>query len=113
MKTVIEELTIERGETINILGMTVRMERDRRRAMINQKRFVDNLISTYGVTKTAITPATGDLMYLREESELLEDQRVTRGLVLSGVQSSGLVHLFRSWAMLRKLLKLEWITSLL
>ena len=57
------------------------MERDRRRAVINQKRFVvDNLISTYGVTKTAITPATGDLMYLREECELLEDQRKFKSL---------------------------------
>ena len=44
-------------------------------AVINQKRFVDNLIATYGVTKTAVTPATGDLMYAREDSKLLEDQR--------------------------------------
>ena len=68
LKAAFEELTVERGEIINILGMTVHMERERRRAVINQKRFIDNLISTYGVTKTAITPATGDLMYLRDES---------------------------------------------
>ena len=37
LKTAFEELTVERGETINILGITVRMERDRRRAVINQK----------------------------------------------------------------------------
>ena len=61
--------------TINILGMTVRMERERGRAVINQKRLVDNLISTYGVTKTAITPDTGDLMFVREDSKLMEDQR--------------------------------------
>ena len=51
------------------------MERAKGRAVINQKRFVDNLITTYGVTKTAVTPATGDLMYAREDSKLLEDQR--------------------------------------
>ena len=42
--------------------------------MINQKKFLDNLITTYGVTKTAITPATGDLMYVPENSKLLDDQ---------------------------------------
>ena len=75
LKAAFEELTVERGETINILGMTVRMERAKGRAVINQKRFLDNLITTYGVTKTAVTPATGDLMYEREDSKLLEDQR--------------------------------------
>ena len=74
MKTAFEELTVERGETINILGMTV-MERAKGRAVINQKRFVDNLITTYGVTKTAVIPATGDPMYAREDSKLLEEQR--------------------------------------
>ena len=63
-----EELTVEHGETINILGMTVRMERAKGRAVNNQKRFLDNLITTYGVTKTAVTPATGDLMYECEDS---------------------------------------------
>ena len=53
---------MERGETINILGMTARMERAKGRAVINQMRFVENLITTYGVTKTAVTPATGDLI---------------------------------------------------
>ena len=69
-----EELTVEREETINYLGMTVHMNRVKRRAIINQKHFLDNLISTYGITNTAITPATGDLMYVPEDSKLLDDQ---------------------------------------
>ena len=48
--------------------MTVRMEREKGRAVINQKRCIDNLISTDGVSKTAITPVTGDLMFVREDS---------------------------------------------
>ena len=36
---------------------------------------MDNLITTYGITKTAITLATGDLMYVPEDSKLLDDQR--------------------------------------
>ena len=52
----------------------------RERATVNQKHFLDNLIGTYGITKTAITPATGDLMYLPEDSKLLEDQRKVMSL---------------------------------
>ena len=58
LKGAFEELTIERGDSINILEMTVHMERDKGRALINEKRYLDKLISTsYGITKTAITPA--------------------------------------------------------
>ena len=69
LKMAFEELKVELGETINILGMTVRIDRERKRAVINQKHFLDNLIGTYGITKTAITPATGDLMYVPETGE--------------------------------------------
>ena len=37
LKGAFEELTVERGETINILGMTVHMDREKKRAIINQK----------------------------------------------------------------------------
>ena len=42
--------TVERGETINVLGMTVRIDLERKRAVINQKHFLDNLIGAYGIT---------------------------------------------------------------
>ena len=32
-------------------------------------------VTRRGLTKTAVTPATGDLMYAREDSKLPEDQR--------------------------------------
>ena len=75
LKRAFDELTVDRGETINILGMTVHMDRERKRTVINQKHILDNLFSTYGITKTAITPATGDLMYVQENINLLDDQR--------------------------------------
>ena len=62
-------------ERINGAINTVQSAFEEGRAVINQKRFLDNLITSYGVTKTAVTPATGDLMYAREDSKLLEDQR--------------------------------------
>ena len=80
LKRAFDELTVHRGETIDILGMTVQMNRERKRAVINQKHFLDNLISTYGVITNAITPAT--LMYVPENSKLLDDLLENQGLVV-------------------------------
>ena len=55
--------------------MTVHMERDKRRAVINQKRFVTKLAEEFKISKTSVTPATGDLLYEKEGSKLLGDQR--------------------------------------
>ncbi len=51
------------------------MERDKGRAVIKQKRFVDKLTEEFKVAKSAITPATADLLYEREDSELMRDQK--------------------------------------
>ena len=67
-----EELTVERGDNINILGMTVHVDRANKRALINQRRFVDKLTATYGIT-SAVTPSIG--VVEKSESKLLEDQR--------------------------------------
>ena len=69
------ELTMDRGDVINILGMTVTMDRVKKRAVITQKRFVEKLAETYGIKKSAITPATGDLLHEHPESKLLDNQR--------------------------------------
>ena len=55
--------------------MTVHMERDKRRVVINQKRFVTKLAEEFKISKTSGTPATGDLLYEKEGSKLLGDQR--------------------------------------
>ena len=63
LKGAFDELNLERGEVIDILGMTFHMKRDKRRAVINQKRFVTKLAEEFKITKTSVTPATGDLLY--------------------------------------------------
>ena len=68
LKAAFEELALERGEAINILGMTVYMERDKGRAVVKQKRFVDKLTEEFKMAKSAITPATTELLYEREDS---------------------------------------------
>ena len=74
LKTALEELTVDSGETMNISGMTVRMERAKGGCSIPEENCGQPYFTTYGVTKTAVTPATGDLMHAREESKVLEDQ---------------------------------------
>ena len=41
-----EEVTVEQGDVINILGMTVTMDRANRTAIIKQKHFLDKVTST-------------------------------------------------------------------
>ena len=74
------ESTLEHGEVVNILGMTVHMERDKGRAVIKQKRFVDKLTEEFKMAESAITPATADLLHEREDSELMRDQRKSMSL---------------------------------
>ena len=74
------ESTLEHGEVVNILGMTVHMERDKGRAVIKQRRFVDKLTEEFKVAKSAITPATADLLYEREDSDLMRDQKTFMSL---------------------------------
>ena len=45
------------------------MERGKGRALIKQRRFVDKLNEEFKVAKSAITPATADLLYERKDSE--------------------------------------------
>ena len=53
---------------INILGRTVHIEKDKGRAVIKQKRFVDKLTEEFQVASFAITIATAGLLYERDES---------------------------------------------
>ena len=75
LKRAFEELTLDRGEVINILGMTVHMERNKGRAVVNQKRFLEKLCDEFKVKKTAVTPATADLLHQNPDSKLLDNQR--------------------------------------
>ena len=60
---------------INILGMTVTMDRVNKVAIIKQKHFMDKVASTFSISKKAVTPAYGDLMKEENNGELLKDQK--------------------------------------
>ena len=75
LRTTFEEITLDRGDTINILGMTVVMDRAKGRAIINQKKFMEKIKESFNIAKSAITPATGDLLHDKGDNEVLQDQR--------------------------------------
>ena len=70
-----EEVTVECGDVINILCMTVTMDRANRTAIIKQKHFLDKVTSTFNATKKAVTPAYGDLQKEGDNGDLLKDQK--------------------------------------
>ena len=55
---------------INILGITAHMKRDKWRAVFKQKSFEDKLTEEFKVAKSAITPATANLLHEREDSRV-------------------------------------------
>ena len=52
LKAAVKELTVDRKE------MTVYMDRENGKAVINQQHFFDKLRSTYGITRAAVTQAS-------------------------------------------------------
>lgn len=70
-----EEITVEEGDTIKVIGMTFEINREDKSVKVSQKRFAEKAAQTYGVTKTAVTPYTSELFDRDPLSPLLSDQR--------------------------------------
>ena len=51
-----DEVTLERGDVINIVGMTVTMDRVNKVAIIKQKHFMDKVASSFNISKKAKLP---------------------------------------------------------
>jgi hypothetical protein len=67
-------VTVEHGDIINIIDMTVTRDRLLHIAMVQQKRYILELSERFNVTTTAITPHTTSLLDEDTDSELLKDQ---------------------------------------
>jgi hypothetical protein len=68
------EITVETGDDINIIGMSIHIDRNIKSAKIQQKHYVSELRAKYGVTTTAKTPHTSTLFESKPDDELLVDQ---------------------------------------
>ena len=70
--------TVERGDVINILGMTVTMDRVSKVAIIKQKHFLDKIASAFNISKKAVM-SSALTSYGRTASEGVAQKPVTKG----------------------------------
>jgi hypothetical protein len=70
-----QEITVEEGDKINVIGMYFEIDRECKSVKVSQKRFADKAVSSYKITRTAITPYTEELFDRDPDSPLLKDQR--------------------------------------
>ena len=74
LKNAFQEVTVESGDEIGLVGMQIRMDRESKQVVITQPKHVERIIEKFKVTKAAPTPALGKLMADDVDSPLLEDQ---------------------------------------
>jgi len=73
--TAFEEVTIERGEELGIVGVQIVMDREKKVVRLSQKKYVDKVKEMFDVKKFAPNPALLDVMGDDDTSPLLEDQK--------------------------------------
>jgi hypothetical protein len=74
LKSKYQEITIEQGDQLGLIGMQIVMEREQRKVIISQPKQVARIIETFKVTKGAPSPAWVKLMTDEDDSPLLTDQ---------------------------------------
>jgi hypothetical protein len=80
LRNAFKEVTVEYGDIQQIIGMTVQMDRINKLAKISQRNYVDNIINKYNITKSSVTPSTGELFDDDDTSPLLADQKAFMSL---------------------------------
>ncbi len=74
LKDQFEEVTVELGDKIGLVGMQICMDHKRKEVIITQPKHVERIIDTFKVTKGAPSPAMVKLMADDVNSPMLEDQ---------------------------------------
>ena len=75
LKEKYEEVTIEIGEEINLIGMNVKIDYDKGRVVLTQPKHVARIIEAFGVNRSAPNPALASLMGDDDSYPVLEDQK--------------------------------------
>jgi hypothetical protein len=70
-----EEITVERGNDLGIVGIQVKIDRESHKIILSQRKFAAKVVEVFGVTKGAPNPALTDVMGDDDESPLLKDQK--------------------------------------
>jgi len=74
LRTAFDEITVETGEELGLIGMHISMDRAKKQVTITQPKHVERIIGTFEVVKGAPSPALGKLMADDVDSPLLKDQ---------------------------------------
>jgi len=75
LRDAFNEITVERGDEIGIIGMTAKFNREAKSVSISQKKYAESVKRAFGVTRGAPTPALGDVFGEATNQALLSDQR--------------------------------------
>ncbi len=74
IKNKYQEITIEQGDQLGLIGMQIVMEREHCKVIISQPKQIAQIIESFKVTKGASSPALVKLMTDEDNSPLLTDQ---------------------------------------
>ncbi len=69
------DITVEQGDEIGVIGMQVRMDRQSKKVIVTQPKWVQQVIDKFEVDKAAPTPAKDSLTGDDDTSPELTDQR--------------------------------------
>jgi hypothetical protein len=70
-----EEITIEDGDELGLIGIQIKMDRENKRVHLSQMKNIERIFATFKPVKGAPTPALSSLMGDDDDSPLLKDQR--------------------------------------
>jgi hypothetical protein len=74
LRTKYEDITIERGDELGLIGMQIQINRAEKKVILSQPKQVAKIIETFQVTKGVSSPASVKLMEDEETLPLLPDQ---------------------------------------
>lgn len=74
VKEAFEEITVESGDEIGLIGMQICMDRNNKKVVITKPKHVEKIIKRFEVANGAPTPALGKLMGDDINSPMLKDQ---------------------------------------
>jgi hypothetical protein len=75
LKNKYEEITVEEGDELGLIGIQIKMDRAKKLVHMTQKKNIERIFTTFQPTKGAPTPAMVNLMGDDPESPLLTGQR--------------------------------------
>ncbi len=84
LKSKNEDVAVEMGDEIGLIGMQVKMDRNNKKVILTQPKNVERIISALGMNKGAPTPALANVMGDDDTSPLLQFMSLNSMLMFIG-----------------------------